>query len=150
MASTEPEVRRSHKTLGDSSGTEIAIVPQPQRRIFPGGRQPVTKPSKPPDSADVSSPSAPKATTHHRAREARGDAQVSRPSRDSLDSITDDPFFRRYHPPDRSDRADEDRRPSNSSSRLVPRNDTSTSRPNLARYQESLISSELYDLVRIT
>ena len=147
MAPTDSEVRRSHKVPGDSSKTELAVVPRPQRRTS-RGRQPARRPSRSPASPDASGPSAPKSTTHCRAREARGDAQVSRPSRDSFDSITDDPFFRRYHPPDRSDRADEDRRPSNSTTGLVPRNDTSTSRPKLARYQESLISSELYDLVR--
>ena len=154
MAFADSDGRRSHKVLGDSSTSDLAVVTRQQRRTSPGTspgrRQPATRPSKSPSpSPDASGPGAPKATTHRRAREAREDAQGSRNSRDSFDSITNDPFFRRYHPPDRTDKADDDRRPSNSSTRLVPRNDTSTSRPRLARYQESLISSDLYDLVRV-
>ncbi len=153
MAFSEADVRRSHKVLGDSSRSQLALT---QQTTPPGGDHPATYPVSKPSSDAANRSSTPTSPVRHsnsyrhrhRHRHCiREDEQeTTLVSRDSFDSITDDPFFRQYNLPERTE---EHRRPSDSK-RLVPRDDISPAdtKPS-ARYQESLVYSEAYDLVWI-
>lgn len=134
MTFSEMDVRRSHSVLGGVVTQQRASSTSPVSDSQPSS---ITAPN-----SDANSSSA-LTTPIHRC--PRDDAREVPVSRKSFDSIIDDPFFRAYRPPDRSD---EDRRPPNSRS-LLPRNDTTLSKLKTGPwYRDSPLFSEPYDLVR--